>query len=120
MGIVVCIVMLMGLIVLRPTPWRTEVSAEQASGFVFFTAALLFFIGGWNLIYGFLNIQGFWCFASMVSGLAMIAAAFFVLMEKGGTIKFSLVRKLIVLVLGVSFLLYAVTLIQLNLGYPIL
>ena len=120
MGIVVCIVMLMGLVVLRPTPWRTEVSSTQALGFVRLTAAALFFIGAWNVMYGFLKIEGFWCYASMVTGIVMLVASVFVLVESRGTIKFSRFRTVVITALAASFLLYAVTLIQLNLGYPIL
>lgn len=120
MGIVVCIVMLLGLVVLRPTPWRADVTLSQVPKFVWFTAAVLFGVGVWNVIYGYLKIDGFWQLVSIVSGLTMVAASVLVMMEKDGTIIIGRVRTVIVAVLAISFLLYAVTLIQLNLGYPIL
>lgn len=120
MGIVVCIVMLLGLVVLRPTPWRADVTASQLPKFVLFTVAALLGVGAWNVIYGYLKIDGFWQLASIVSGLTMVAASVLVMMEKDGKIIVGRIRTAVVAVLAISFLLYAVTLIQLNLGYPIL
>jgi len=120
MGIVVCIVMLLGLVVLRPTPWRQEVLKRQSSVFNIVTGLALFFIGGWNMIYGFLQIQGFWHYVSLLSGLAMVIAAIFVLIENTNDIKHSRFRSAVIGVLALSFLLYFITIVQLNLGVPIL
>jgi hypothetical protein len=120
MGIVVCIVMLLGLVVLRPTPWRAEVTSSQAPKFVLFTAVLLFTVGAWNLTYGYLSIDGFWQLASVISGITMIVASILVMLERERATNVGRLRTLVIVLLALSFLLYAVTLIQLNLGYPIL
>lgn len=120
MGIVVCIVMLLGLVLLRPTPWSGAEASSHDPRFVYTVAALLAALGCWNLVYGYLKIGGFWHIASIVSGLIMMVASAFVLIEKDNPAKNCPFRNSIVTLLAVSFLLYAVTLIQLNLGYPIL
>ena len=125
MGIVVCIGMLLGLSVLRPTPWNSAGRAKHAPEFVLFTAAALLSLGVWNVLYAYSHISGFWFWASLVSGSAMVLASFYIFSERGSEpvdrarIN-SASRKVVVAVLALSFLLYAVTLIQLNLGYAIL
>lgn len=124
MGIVVCIVMLLGLSVLQPSPWNSAKRALHASKFVLFTGTALLAIGLWNVIYGYLNIDGFWMWAAIISGVAMVLASYYVFSERhevsNSQVTVSSVRKVVVALLAISFLLYAVTLIQLNLGYPIL
>jgi len=124
MGIVICIVMLLGLSVLQPSPWNSLKRTQHASKFIWFTGASLLGFGLWNLIYGYSNIDGFWMWASIISGLVMILASYYVLSERheesNSVVSVSLARKAVVAVLAISFLLYAVTLIQLNLGYSIL
>lgn len=121
MGFVVCITMLMGLVVLRPTPWHKKVDVKQDSYFELGIVVALIIFGLWNAWYGVSNINGFWKIASFISGLAMIFAGGLILRERQVNVahhgKF---RRAVVAVLAVCFLLYAVTLIQLNLGYPIL
>lgn len=120
MGIVVCVVMLLGLVILRPIPWSSAEATSLEPKFVFTVVISLGAIGCWNLIYGYLKIDGFWHVASIVSGLAMILASALVLREKNSPAKNGPFRNTVVALLAVSFLVYAVTLIQLNLGYPIL
>ena len=133
MGIVVCISMLLGLCVLQPTPWNSTKRAKQAPKLVLFVAVALLGLGLWNLVYGYLNINGFWKLASIVSGIAMVMASVYVFNERNimaedvnnntdnhSNFSNSALRKAVVAVLALSFLVYAVTLIQLNLGYPIL
>ncbi len=123
MGIVVCISMLLGLTVLQPTPWNRSARVKQPTQFVMFTAFSLLSLGLWNVIYGYFTISGFWMWASLISGSAMVLASFYVFIEQGSEssdIDHSNVRKATTIVLALSFLVYAVTLIQLNLGYPIL
>jgi len=124
MGIVVCIVMLLGLSVLQPSPWNSAKRALHASKFVLFTGAALFGFGLWNVIYGYLNIDGFWMWAAIISGVAMVLASYYVFSERheasNSVVSVSPLRKVAVAVLAISFLLYAVTLIQLNLGFSIL
>jgi hypothetical protein len=124
MGIVVCIVMLLGLSALQPSPWNKDKRAQHAPSFVLFTAVSLLGFGLWNAIYGYLSINGFWMWASIVSGCAMVLASYYVFRERpselNSVVNNHRVRKAVVAALAISFLLYAVTLIQLNLGYPIL
>ena len=147
MGIVVCISMLLGLSVLQPTPWNRVKRSKHDPRFALFTAIALLILGAWNFIYGYLNISGFWFWASMISGAAMVFASYFIFIERtlnahtsGLQADLSIddnsdtkaldvditgrsatsVRKAVVVVLALSFLVYAVTLVQLNLGYPIL
>ncbi|MFT6099859.1 MAG: putative membrane protein YiaA [Arenicella sp.] len=124
MGIVVCVVMLLGLSVLQPSPWNSAKRARHASKFILFTSVSLFGFGLWNVIYGYLNINGFWMWASIISGLAMVLASYYVFSERHeeteSVFSVSSLRKAVVAVLALSFLVYAVTLIQLNLGYSIL
>ena len=127
MGIVVCIIMLLGLSVLQPTPWDSSRRAQYAPTFVICVALLLCGVGLWNVIFGLLKIEGFWMWASLVSGVAMTFGAGYIFSEQnadfnaGGDLQVDHtgMRKGVVIVLALSFLLYAVTLIQLNLGYSI-
>lgn len=120
MGIVVCIGMLFGLSVLQPTPWNSGKRAQHSPEFVAFTGVAMLGLGFWNVIYACLNISGFWFWASLISGIAMVLGSFFVVSEEQRGPKESNLRRAVVVVLAISFLLYAVTIIQLNLGYPIL
>lgn len=135
MGIVVCISMLLGLSVLQPTPWNSAKRANHHPRLVLVTAITLFALGTWNFFYGYLNINGFWSMASMVSGSAMVFASYYVYRERPSaplpeknTVSDdsqsdkaqSGIRKAVVAVLALSFLVYAITLVQLNLGYSIL
>lgn len=120
MGIVVCICMLLGLSVLQPTPWNSAKRAQHAPEFIVFTGAALLGLGLWNVIYSCFNITGFWFWASLASGIAMVLASVYVFSESTSGSSGGGFRKGVVAVLAASFLLYAVTLIQLNLGYSIL
>ena len=120
MGIVVCICMLLGLSILQPTPWNSSERIQHAPKFVSFTALALLILGLWNTIYGGLNISGFWMWVSLISGLDMVMASCYVFSEKSAEVNNTALRKAVVVILALSFLVYAVTLIQLNLGYPIL
>ncbi|MFT6406931.1 MAG: cytochrome c oxidase subunit IV [Arenicella sp.] len=124
MGIIVCITMLLGLSVLQPSPWDSAKRLEHAPKLVLFTALLLFCLGLWNALYGYFSLSGFWSWASVVSGSAMLCASLYVYSERktesGAVHSASLLRKAVISVLAISFVVYAVTLIQLNLGYAII
>ena len=120
MGIVVCISMLLGLVVLQPSPWNRLASVDHHEGFVFFTAIALTGLGFWNVLYGFFNIEGFWRWASLLSGTTMVTAAAYIFVERSSDASRSLLRRIVTTLLAISFVLYAVTIIQLNLGYPII
>lgn len=126
MGIVVTLAMLFGLIVLRPTPWRDENAKVQNPGFVTFTITALTVFGLWNFLwYGLRHLGDFWGWAAIVSGASMVAAALIVFVERESSSDSSnsrliAARSPVIGVLAISFLLYAITLVQLNMGLPII
>lgn len=121
MGIVVTIIMLLGLMNLRPTPWSDSNREVFAANFVLASMVLLFIGGFWNaVIYGFTHAEEFWGVAAIVSGIVMMAAGMFIGIRQFGPFEFSSgllwAERLTVLLLFLSFLLYSITLIQINLG----
>lgn len=125
MGIVVTIAMLFGLIVLRPTPWRHEPEATVALPMVVFSAFLLCVCGLWNVGYGVLHLTNFWGWAALLSGATMVTAAAVIFLFHGQAARVTftwvdIIKPWITGLLAGFFLLYSVTLIQLNLGYPII
>ncbi|MEM7360180.1 MAG: hypothetical protein AAF431_13850 [Pseudomonadota bacterium] len=132
MGIVVCVSMLIGLLGFMPMPWRenqgNSVPAQSILGRIQSVAPLLLAImGAWNALwYGLRNLGSFWGNAGLLTGLIMMMAA--VLLNKANTGSLlaliyrvlNPLRVLVFVALLASFLLYLVTLIQLNLGYPII
>lgn len=127
MGIVVCISMLLGLLMFTPKAWITNKSLVK---WQFIIAVQLYLFGVWNAAwYGIQHLGSFWGMAALVSGLAMILSGILLAVEsRDEKSKFiisfyqliKLIRSLTVVALLASFLLYAVTLIQLNLGVPII
>ena len=132
MGIVVCVAMLIGLFGFMPMPWRADqansVPAQSPLGRLQSVAPLvLATMGAWNALwYGLRHLGSFWGNTGLVTGLIMLMAA--VLLNKTNTGSLLTLiyrvlqplRVLVFLALSASFLLYLVTLIQLNLGYPII
>ena len=126
MGIVVSIAMLLGLVILRPTPWRNGPRGRQDLRIVTFSVANLFVFGAWNVLwYGLRHLSEFWGWAAIISGCSMILSGFIIMVERTnqntstGT-WLAAIRGGVVFVLALSFVLYSVTIIQLNLGLPIL
>lgn len=126
MGIVVSIAMLLGLIVLRPTPWSSGQQQRQDLRVITFSTAMLVLCGLWNVLwYALRYVPAFWGWAALISGVAMLLAALIIFRERtnplAGTESWlGAIRGGVVLVLALSFLLYAVTIIQLNMGLPII
>lgn len=122
MGIVVTVVMLLGLIVLRPTPWSKDHGQRQDLRLVTFTIAMLVVMGLWNTLwYGLRHLGEFWGWAAVISGISMLLAAMIIFTERSNPLSateswLGAMRNMIVGVLAVSFLLYAVTLVQINMG----
>jgi hypothetical protein len=133
MGIVVTIIMLLGLLLRWPIPFihqRLEASAPLSANII---GGMLLLGGLWNsLWFGLQHLDVFWGLAALVSGIVMLAVALMVFAERGSQfIQLNVVIKninsvitpfslLINISLLACFLLYAVTLIQLNLGMPII
>jgi len=134
MGIVVCVFMLLGLLVLWPWSWADTRGPRLRSARVTAAAGGVLLAGAWNALWhGLRHLDAFWGIAALVSGLLMMASAGLVLRrprrgrqpadpagpatsaDSGGLAE----RLLFVGLLG-CFVLYAVTLVRLNLGYPIL
>ena len=121
MGIVVTIAMLLGLITLRPTPWNDKVRTPQSSTFTMVSAISLMTCGAWNVVwYGLRHTSEFWGWMAIGSGLVMMVSGVIVYAERQhlDLLALSKIRKPVIAVLAISFVLYAVTIIQLNLGLP--
>ncbi len=123
MGIVVSIAMFLGLVQMFIK--RSPLASLVAGG--------LLALGIWNAAwYGLRHLTEFWGMAAISSGLAMIAAAIIVAGEARTTddTQGSPLHKIYRIVIGfrtvilfallASFLLYAITLVRLNLGMPII
>ena len=122
MGIVVTLVMLLGLLALFGQKY-TSGSKTQ-----FTIIGLLALLGAWNAFWhGVQYWPPIWAKAAIISGIFMILTALLLTVKKysiadsflQGTAGKMTVYFIIVGLLC-SFLLYAVTLIQLNMGYPII
>lgn len=125
MGIIVTLAMLFGLVVLRPTPWREEINVSAPAYLRICGGLSLAVFGVWNVGYGVQHLREFWGWAAFLSGAVMLSAAWLI----GGLLQFesgqsepaiARYRRIITLLLAAFFLLYSVTLVQLNLGFAIL
>ena len=107
MGIVMAIIMLLGVLALVNVRWKNN------------PISIVLLLGGlWNLLwYGLRHANSFWGNSAIVTGVLMVLAALHLLgilkLSKGG-------NKIYAVCLTAGFLLYSITIIQLNLGYPIL
>lgn len=129
MGIVVTVFMLLALLLLSPWPaqlvaWRRAGAAAcRTLAFGVLTAGL------WNALWhGLRHLGDFWGIAALVSGLLMVAAAVLSLRSGAADAPHPLagdqhgLKSLTAVLMGAlaaCFLLYAVTLVRLNLGYAI-
>ncbi|TEW50250.1 hypothetical protein [Psychromonas algicola] len=107
MGIVMAVIMLLGVLVLVNARWKHK------------SISIVLLLGGlWNTFwYGLRHINSFWGNSAIITGILMVLAALHLLgilkLVKGG-------NKFYAICLFAGFLLYSITIIQLNLGYPIL
>lgn len=107
MGIVMAVIMLLGTLALVKLRFRNNiVSIVLLSG------------GLWNLLwYGAFHVGSFWGHAAIITGLVMVFSAIHLF----GFIKLpDVMNKIYAMCLFAGFLLYSVTIIQLNLGIPII
>lgn len=125
MGIVVSIAMLAGLCIFLINPVSIFRSLPSNNFKVHFLVG--FFLGAaglWNAFwYGLRNVDSFWGQAALVSGLIMLVSALVVLMSlrrPAEIVERRWFHWLLIAGLLASFLLYATTLVQLNLGIQIL
>ena len=111
MGIIVMLGMLAGLVLLLANsrqvflkPWLIKM-----------LAVFVLLCGLWNAFwYGIQHLQQFWGMVALGSGLAMIMSAL-VILSKRHSMPLNLI---LITLLSASFLLYLVTIVQLNLGLP--
>ena len=133
MGIVVCVVMALGLIAFMPMPWRepaSEVSdrGSFSSKLKSFAPLALAVVGAWNALwYGLQNTASFWGMTGLITGLIMMLSAVVLTTQANNNKIIKPFYKILnpfriplFVALLASFLLYLVTLIQLNLGLPII
>jgi hypothetical protein len=135
MGIVVSVFMLMGLLLLWPWPSALTKPLHRRPVRVKVIAVGVLLAGAWNALWhGLRHLDAFWGIAALVSGVLMMATAALVLRWNrrdaarigaiSGAVPPTAVADalawLLFLALFACFLLYAVTLVQLNLGYPII
>ncbi len=131
MGIVVTIIMLFGLYVALPLPLSVFKKPQGVGANVIGFALLL---GGiWNSFWhGLRYLDYFWGIAALISGFFMILVAIVILKQNGSqsvssnvviAAFYKTINPLsIVWITGLllSFLLYFITLVRLNLGLPII
>lgn len=117
MGIIITIVLLLALVAVLAKTLRIEsslvsrIAIQRAIGLISLAAGL------WNACwYGVQHLSEFWGMAAFASGVALISAAAFILTPY--TVRW--LQLLCCVALLVFFLLYAVTIIRLNLGMPVL
>lgn len=118
MGIVVCLAMLLGLVQL--------ITRQALAGSLI--AWLLVVLGAWNALwYGLRHIGEFWGWAALISGVFMVMSGVLIAAQSGKpellirlAAKITALRLFVIVGLFASFLLYAVTLIRLNMGLSII
>ncbi len=128
MGIVVTIFMLLGLLVISPWSKLSLGTLRANIKMINFIAGGLLLTGLWNsLWHGLRYLDHFWGLAALISGFFMVVTAVIIFVDYGKKTGFEKIYSCIkplslfwLIGLLVSFLLYAITLIQLNLGYPII
>ncbi len=133
MGIVVTIFMLLGLLMVSSFSWLSLGAKKNERSIAHFIGNGLLLAGLWNAFWhGLRYADVFWGQAALVSGLLMILVSIIILKEYGShklatsraiASIYKIINPLSILwIMGLllSFLLYAVTLIQLNLGLDII
>ena len=133
MGIVVTLFMLLALLMVSPLKWLSFGQLKSNQGLASFIGVGLLLTGLWNsLWHGLQHLNGFWGIAALVSGIFMVTVAIIILNRHASTMVTKLpaitsayklinpLSALCILGLFLSFMLYAITLIRLNLGLPII
>jgi uncharacterized membrane protein len=133
MGIIVCITMLFGLLYFVRN-WQRSAEQNVKTGWfdhvIGSAPMLLLVIGLWNAAWhGLRHLGSFWGYAALITGIVMLLAGFILFVESKPQRPAALqavykilnrLRLPIFIALLMGFLLYAVTLVQLNLNYPII
>lgn len=132
MGIVVTVFMVLGLLHQSPVSFLSLGGFTKKKPLTMFIGISLLSMGLWNsLWFGLGNLSYFWGQAALFSGVFMVMTALIILISSYSLLSSSaLLQKLADMIqlllplwlLGLlaSALLYAVTLVRLNLGLPII
>lgn len=133
MGIVVTLFMLLALLMVSPLKWLSFGQLKSNQGLASFIGVGLLLTGLWNALWhGLRYLHDFWGIAALVSGIFMVTVAIIILNRHASTMVTKLpaitsayklinpLSALCILGLFLSFMLYAITLIRLNLGLPII
>lgn len=134
MGIVVCVTMLFGLLGLLKKRGKTPGKGALLEAIYTQAPSLSILIGLWNFAwYGLRHLGSFWGHTALATGLVMLMTGVILLVESnsGGKLNrapillttYKLLKPIrvpVAIALLSGFLLYAVTLVQLNLGYEII
>ena len=122
MGIVVSIAILVALLMMCFT--NIYKKSKHKSGIVL-AVVFVIAVGLWNAVwYGVQNVPSFWGVSALLSGVFMLFAAqiIYLEMKKSSWVQHALyfdIKLVTSMVLGLYFLLYTVTIVQINLGMPI-
>ena len=133
MGIVVTVFMLLGLLLLSPVPYCRMDTQKCPSLLVNSLVAGLLITGWWNVLgYGLSHWESFWGVAAIISGLMMVLVGV-ILLKRVSSFQCARQRwvasiyqrinplsSVWIAGLLLSFLLYSITLIRLNMGLAIL
>lgn len=123
MGIVVSLAMLVALFMLC---LNNIFNKSEYKAYTKFGTAFIVLIGTWNSVwYGAQNLTTFWGVTALLSGVFMLLAAQLIYLDvkKSSLIYHSwyCYSKLVTMVvLGLYFALYVITIVQLNLDMPII
>jgi uncharacterized membrane protein YczE len=132
-GIVICVAMVLGLIAFMPMPWREpDAKGSEEGAFLSkvksFAPSVLVAAGAWNTFwYGLQNTASFWGKTGLITGLVMMLSAVVLTPQLNQNKIITCLYKILkpfriplFVTLLASFSLYLVTLIQLNLGLPVI
>lgn len=133
MGIVEAVFMLLALLIMSPWPISGLGDVLNNATLVKPVGMAILAAGAWNTFwYGLRHLGEFWGTAALVSGILMMAVAVIILVEQGGPgnlpvnnalqAVYKPVKPLETLLLTgllACFLLYAITLVRLNMDLPI-
>ena len=123
MGIVVSLAMLLALFMMC---FGSACKKPKYLTFTKIGASVVVMLGVWNAAwYGMQNISSFWGVTALLSGVFMLLAGQIIYLEvKQSSIvnhaRYFDFKLVTMMVLGLYLLLYVVTIVQINLGMPII
>ena len=115
--------MLLALVMMIFDKW---LRSKKGRFFIYINIGFIALSGLWNsLWYGVQNVPSFWGFTALLSGLFMLAAVSTFYLEMRAKVivsscTYAIFRLAVMIGLGLYFLLYLVTIVQINLNMPII